>query len=255
MNLIGTTVRSIRLEERLGRGGMGEVYLGRDQKLGRRVAVKVMRDERRMEPHAAERFLREARSLSKIEHPSICRLYEFFEHDGIDYLVMELVEGRTLTEVIGEGVEPRDALRLAMEIADALVAAHAVSVAHRDLKPDNVMVTASGDVKVLDFGLAREEAVVESDMIDHGVGSTSAAQELKPALTRRGDVLGTPWYMSPEQARGEGGNAASDMYSFGLLIQELSTGQACTRATSPSRLFSNGRDGAKRHRLRVSARP
>ena len=205
---------------------MGEVYLGRDEQLGRRVAVKVMRDERRLETRAAERFLREARTLSKIEHPAICRLYEFFEHDGIDYLVMELVGGRTLGEIIEAGISHEEALRLSIEIADALVAAHSVSVAHRDLKPDNVMVTAKGDVKVLDFGLAREEATVETDTSDEDSGEISTFDELSPALTQRGDVLGTPWYMSPEQARGEGGNAASDMYSFGLLTQELFTGQA-----------------------------
>jgi serine/threonine protein kinase/Flp pilus assembly protein TadD len=204
---------------------MGEVYLGRDETLGRRVAVKAMRDERRMETHAAERFLREARTLSKIEHPAICRLYEYFEHDGIDFIVMELVEGRTLAEAIEEGLEPAESLRIAIEIAGALVAAHSVSVAHRDLKPDNVMVTASGGVKVLDFGLAREEAAVEDDSTDQDGGDSSVGGELPPQLTRRGDVLGTPRYMSPEQARGEGGNAASDMYSFGLLVQELFTGQ------------------------------
>ena len=202
------------------------MYLGRDEKLGRRVAVKVMRDERRVETHAAERFLREARTLSKIEHPALCRLYEFFEHDGVDYLVMELVEGRTLTDIVEAGIDRDEALRLSIEIADALVAAHSVSVAHRDLKPDNVMVTATGGVKVLDFGLAREEAAAETDTLDEGSGEIAAFDELSPTLTRRGDVLGTPWYMSPEQARGEGGNASSDMYSFGLLTQELFTGQA-----------------------------
>lgn len=226
MSLAGTTIRSIHLEERLGKGGMGEVYLGRDEKLGRKVAVKVVRDERRFDKQAAVRFLREARALSKIEHPAICRLYEFFEHDGIDYLVMEYVEGRTLTEVIEHGVARDEALRLSIEIADALTAAHSVSVAHRDLKPENIMVTADGSIKILDFGLAREEAApaLEGGEVDDGVVETE--QAAVSVLTRCGDVLGTPWYMSPEQARGEGGNAASDMYSLGLLVQELFTGQA-----------------------------
>ena len=225
MDLIGTTVRSIRLDERLGGGAMGEVFLGRDLRLGRKVAVKVMRDERRMEAHAAERFLREARALSRVEHPAICRLYEFFEQDGLDFLVMELVEGRTLTEVIRKGVDCHEALRLAIEIAGALVAAHAVSVAHRDLKPDNVMVTPSGDVKVLDFGLARHDAGGAPDTLDGAGDDPGALEASAPVLTQRGDVVGTPWYMSPEQARGEGSSAASDMYSFGLLLHELFTGE------------------------------
>jgi serine/threonine protein kinase len=227
MSLVGTAVRSIRLIEELGQGGMGEVYLGRDEHLQRNVAVKAIRQDRRLDPAARARFLREARMLSQLEHPNVCRLYEHVEQDGAEFLVLELVQGRTLRDVIGERLPLAAKLSIASQIAAALAAAHALSIVHRDLKPENVVVMADGTVKVLDFGLARP---IGGDTIGGGpagaavTGAGSQPEEADATLTGLGVMMGTPRYMSPEQARGEGATAASDMYSFGLVLQELLSG-------------------------------
>ncbi|MCG6964563.1 MAG: serine/threonine protein kinase, partial [Acidobacteria bacterium] len=155
MTLAGTTVGHIRLLRRLGKGGMGEVWEGTDETLRRQVAVKVLRTDRRLEPSAQRRFLREARILSRVEHPNICRVLDYVQGEDNDYIVLELVAGTTLAEMMEKDV-PADVRRsVADQIAGALAAAHAVSVVHRDLKPSNIMVTSDATVKVLDFGLAR----------------------------------------------------------------------------------------------------
>lgn len=219
--LTGTSVRGIRLVERLGQGGMGDVYLGLDDRLQRRVAVKALRHDWRLDATARARLLREAQVLSQLEHPGICRLYEHVESPEGDFLVLELVPGRPLRALLGQPRPRRESLRLAIEMAEALVAAHALSVVHRDFKPENVMVTPEGHVKVLDFGLAKSgprEAPPAGAL-------RSPAAEASSGMTELGAVLGTPRYMSPEQARGEPVTAASDMYSFGLVLQELFTGR------------------------------
>ena len=221
------TVGHLRILRRLGEGGMGVVYEAVDERLGRRVAVKSLRRDSRLGERAKSRFLREARLLSRVDHPNICRLLELVEGDTNDYLVLELVEGRTLEEAIAEGLEAGDRWRIAGQVAAALVAAHALSVVHRDLKPDNIMITAEGEVKVLDFGLARALDTAE-DAGESGSPGAEPYTSGPPAdatLTRFGDVMGTPRYMSPEQARGETVTAASDMYSFGLVLQALFTGR------------------------------
>ena len=227
MTLVGTTLRNIRILEALGEGGMGEVYVGLDERLGRRVAVKAVRPERRMDGRAKARFLREARILSQLEHPNICRIYDFIEDDGADYIVLELVQGTDLSRVAGSKLSFPDKLEIAEQVARALVAAHSMSVIHRDLKPENVMVDGLGQVKVLDFGLARSTTGLgEADELARTGANpgVAAAPEGGATLTALGDVMGTPRYMSPEQARGEPLTAASDMYSFGLVLQELFTG-------------------------------
>ncbi len=227
MTLVGMTLRNIRILEALGEGGMGEVYVGLDERLGRRVAVKAVRPERRMDDRAKARFLREAQILSQLEHPNICRIYDFIEDNGADYIVLELVQGTDLSRVAGSRLSFHAKLEIAEQVARALVAAHSMSVIHRDLKPENVMVDALGQVKVLDFGLARSTTGPgKADELaragaDPGM---AAAPEGGATLTALGDVMGTPRYMSPEQARGEPLTAASDMYSFGLVLQELFTG-------------------------------
>lgn len=219
--LTGTSVRGIRLVERLGQGGMGDVYLGLDDRLQRRVAVKALRHDWRLDATARARLLREAQVLSQLEHPSICRLYEYVESPEGDFLVLELVPGRPLRALLGQPRPRRESLRLAIEMAEALVAAHALSVVHRDFKPENVMVTLEGHVKVLDFGLAKSGSREAAPAGPAG----PAAAEPSNGVTELGAVLGTPRYMSPEQARGEPVTAASDMYSFGLVLQELLTGR------------------------------
>jgi len=226
----GQTVGNIRLLELLGIGGMGEVWVGQDERLQRRVAVKALRAEHRMDESVKRRFLREARILSQLEHPNICRLYDYVEQDDADYIVLELVHGQNLRETARQGLSLRDKLTLAAQVADALVAAHSMSVVHRDLKPENVLVDANHQVKVLDFGLARSLPPPGGDARP-ATGPIPIRPLAAPGtasgalLTMVGDVMGTPRYMSPEQARGEPVTAASDMYSLGLVLQELFTGR------------------------------
>ncbi len=216
---IGTTVGNIRIEARLGEGGMGDVYAGYDNKLRRWVAVKAIRSDR-LNDSAKARFRREARILSQLDDPKICRIYDYIDGDSSDLLILELVEGKTLGQHLREGLQPSLRLPIAEQVAEVLVAAHGNGVVHRDLKPDNVMLTPDGDVKVLDFGLAY--ALGESENEDE----SSYSDTLAEFHTQRGSVVGTLSYMSPEQARGEAPTAASDMFSFGLLLQELFTGRS-----------------------------
>ena len=211
-SLIGATIGRIRIDRLIARGGMGEVYAGEDQLLERAVAVKLIRSQWRWSEARRDGFLAEARALSALAHPNICQVHDFFSDDERDVLVMELIEGRTLREVLAQDGQPghRQALTWAALIADALVSAHEQGIAHRDLKPDNVMLTASGKIKVLDFGLARSSPVGDQA----GVSKTE---------TQAG---GTPGYLAPEQARGDPSTPASDIWSFGVLLIELLTGKA-----------------------------
>ncbi len=224
----------MKLVDRLGKGGMGAVYVGYDEKLKREVAIKAVRSDR-LDTESRARFLREARVLSRLDHPNICRIYDYMEEEHNDYLVLELVKGRSLREALNEGIgERRSKLEIAEQIAQALAAAHAEGIVHRDLKPANVMLTGDGIVKVLDFGLARfldyqsgdwqteELAPVDESFIDRSGTMPGSPLTIR---TERGAVLGTASCMSPEQARGEPVTAASDMYSLGLLLQELFTGR------------------------------
>lgn len=230
-----------RLLHPLGAGGMGEVYAGLDETLKRRVALKAIRSEHRLSPVAKAQFLREARVLSQLDHPNICRVYDFIEDDAGEWLVLELIEGKSLQTAM-RALDPSSRLRIAQQIADVLVATHTAGIVHRDLKPGNVMLTRGDDVKVLDFGLAQAWAPAgpaQDGGEDAGSRATSVPDdpELTMASTGEADatgwirvatdagaILGTPAYMSPEQARGEQATAASDMYSFGLILQELFTG-------------------------------
>ena len=216
----GQVVGPIRLIGRLGVGGMGEVWEGLDERLGRRVAVKAIRRSADEDPLARARFAREARILSSLEHPHVCRLYEYLHTDALDLLVLELVHGRPLGRAIAEGLTAAQKLGVALGVGRALLAAHALSVVHRDLKPDNVMLAEDGTVKVLDFGIARRS--VDLGESPSGVEGEEAAD----GLTLAGRIAGTPRYMSPEQARGEPATAASDMFCFGLLLFELCTSRS-----------------------------
>jgi serine/threonine-protein kinase len=211
----------------LGAGGMGEVYEGFDETLKRRVAMKAIRPGKRLEAEAKARFLREARILSQLDHPNICRVYDYIEDDGRDWLVLELVEGRTLRDAIVTGASV-DPLLIASQIAAVLAATHAAGVVHRDMKPSNVMITPAGDAKVLDFGLsgpADADAVPRAPRAQRVAGPDEATADLTSFQSQDGAVIGTLAYMSPEQGLGEAATPASDMYSYGRVIEELFSGR------------------------------
>lgn len=218
---VGTVLGSIRVLEPLAIGGVGELYLGFDEKLQRKVVLKALRGDRRSRSWRA-RLLREARILSQLQDPKICQIYGYVDGASTDYLVLELIEGRTLTRALQRGIDPALKMRIARDLADVLVKAHASGIIHRDLKPANVMVTHQGDVKVLDFGIASSEDDRSRTAERH---ATSEPRPAERHRTRVGAVLGTMAYMSPEQARGDRVTAASDVYSLGLMFQELFTGE------------------------------
>jgi serine/threonine-protein kinase len=226
--LLGRKVGTIRIHKLLGEGRMGAVYAGFDERLRREVALKAVRTDV-LTSNGRSRLLSEARVLSRLNHPNICAIYDFVTGEETDFLVLELIRGKTLREAIQEGIAPEARLGIAERIADALVAAHAQGIIHRDLKSSNVMLTWDGGVKVLDFGIARlgEEALAAAGIDpDHTAVFIPESEEwFQFARTAPGKVVGTAGCMSPEQARGEEVSVASDMYSFGLLLQELLTGE------------------------------
>jgi len=219
MLVAGARIGTFEVLAPLGAGGMGEVYRARDTSLGREVAIKVLPAERLSDPKRRARLVQEARAASALNHPHIVTIYEIGSSDGIDFIVMEYVSGQTLDGRIPKrGMPLREALRVAIPIAEALAAAHARGIVHRDLKPANVMVTPDGVVKVLDFGLAKL-VIDESD----DTGQTTAS--ISAALSRSGVVAGTASYMSPEQATGGSADARSDVFSFGAVLYEMVTGR------------------------------
>ncbi len=216
----GTELGAFRIIRELGRGGMGVVYLAHDQELGRQVALKALPAALSASPELRQRLRREARAAATIKHPSIATVHALSEIDGHLFIVSEYVQGRTLRELIGGGpLEPSRAYAVAVKIASALAAAHAAGVILRDLKPENVIVTPDGEVKVVDFGIAYIE-------VPHDVLLTGSSR-----VTRDGVVLGTPGYMSPEQQLGQKVDARTDVYSFGVLFGEMLLGR---RPKSPA---------------------
>ena len=211
----GTRLGPYEIVAPAGAGGMGEVYRARDTRLGRDVAIKVLPAHVSSDPALRQRLDREARTVSSLSHPHICALHDVGHHDGVDYLVMEYLEGETLAARLARGALPQDqVLRYASEIADALEAAHRKGIVHRDLKPGNIMITRSG-ARLLDFGLAKPVSVAP-----HGHGDTVSAP-----LTAEGTVMGTFQYMSPEQIEGRDADARSDLFSLGAVIYEAATGR------------------------------
>src|ERR1700682_1219525 len=203
----------------LGAGGMGEVYRARDTRLDRTVAIKILPQHLSDNPTLKQRFEREAKAISSLNHPHICVLHDVGTQDGIQFLVMECVEGETLAKRLEKGPLPLEqALKYGMEIADALDRAHRSSVVHRDLKPGNIMRTAAG-TKLLDFGLAKAVPPLAT-----GDTLTAAATRATP-VTQQGTVVGTFQYMSPEQVEGKDVDARSDIFSFGSVLYEMVTGQ------------------------------
>ena len=216
----GSRLGPYEIEAPIGKGGMGEVYRAKDTRLDRTVAIKVIASDVAGNAGFKERFEREARAVSRLNHPHICTLYEFDSEGSVDFLVMEYLEGETLAQRLERGpLTQEEALRYGVQIADALDNAHRQGIVHRDLKPGNAMLTPAG-AKLLDFGLAKfERAKGNLDLSD-----LSALPTQDQPLTREGAILGTFQYMPPEQLAGREADARSDIFAFGAILYEMLTG-------------------------------